>query len=64
MGCYMARKRNRSKPKRRTKYKSAVNVTNLGIGAVSLTAFSQSMFGLAPLPFLLGGYVNTYSRPT
>ena len=57
----MARKRGRKKTTKRAKYKSAVNLTNLATGAVTLTAFTNATFGTTPMEFLLGGYVGQYS---
>lgn len=57
----MAKKRGRMKKRSRPKYKSAVNLTNLATGAVTLTAFTKATFGTTPMQFLLGGYVPQYS---
>lgn len=56
----MPRGKSRKKTTRR-KYKSALNVTNLATGAVTLTAFTKAAFGTTPMEFLLGGYALGYS---
>jgi hypothetical protein len=57
----MAKRRGRRKKTTRRKYKSAINLTNVATGAVTLTAFTKAMFGTTPMEFLLGGYVSGYS---
>ena len=57
----MARRKAKRKGSRRAKYKGAINVTNLALGLVALTATTKAFVGTTPLQFLLGGYVDQYS---